>query len=345
MKPAFFPQDKTCPVCQTKFTITRVKSSAYQVVKRDTDFNVIYSGPDPNLYNIVVCPKCLFATPLKSFDVELRKAEMERLVKGLPLFKDEEPDFSGERDLQVGLRTYELAIRTAQIRQASAGFQASLFLKIAWIWRQLNDTENELKFLDLAREKYEYSFFNETSTGPGKMSEPTMIYLIGELNRRCGKYAEAIQWFSRGISHPQTNTEAQVKRMMRDQWQLSRELAKEAAKEAGNSEDSATTDGESDDAEPTTTEVVPEVIESHTIVQKRYKNKLFASLYHDQIEWLQGIANNIYADQKILLERDAVLRSVIDTIMHFEPEIKNISSEEELATMLIQAIQQKATAD
>lgn len=326
-------------MCKTKFPITRVRSSAYQVVKRDTDFSILYSGPDPNLYSIIVCPNCLFATTIKSFEEELRKAELDRLAKGLPLFKTEEPDFSGERDLKLGLRTYELAIRTAQIRQSGAGFQASLFLKVAWIYRQLKDSENELKFLDSAREKYEYAFFNETSTGPGKMSEPSMIYLIGELNRRCGKYVEAIQWFSRGISHPKTNAEAEVKRMMREQWQLSRELAKEMA----NNEDGGDADDKpTDDAESSSSDAMPELVsEAHTVIQKRYKNKIFASLYHDQIEWLQGMSNEVYANHRVILEREAVLRSVVDAVMQFEPQIDNISSEEELTSSLIEAIRQK----
>jgi len=334
MTSPYFTQEKTCPVCQTKFHVTRVRSSAYSVMRRDTDFHVTYHGINPTYYTVWVCPQCNYAAPDRNFEETLRPAELERLTKGLPLLKSEEPDFSGERNPQVAMRTYELAIRTAQLRNAGPGFQAGLFLKAAWLCRELQDNDLEHEYLSQACKLYEQSFSTE-SGGAGKLSEPGLMYLIGELNRRTANYSQAVQWFSRAVSHPLIKKEAEIERLSRDQWALAREQAKENPQvEQGQS--AANTGSELAarlDAPAIEKETGP--VSKQQIKRDRFKNKLFASLYTDQIEWLQKISNNCHAEKKAFIERESIIRAVLDAVMETCPEVPPGKSEDELKNNIL----------
>ncbi|MDA8234614.1 MAG: DUF2225 domain-containing protein [Clostridia bacterium] len=332
-----FVQEKTCPICQTKFKVTRIRSSAYSVLKRDTDFNVTYNGINPTLYTVWVCYQCNFAAPDRNFEEILRPAELDRLTKGLPLLKSEEPDFGGERTPQVGLRAYELAIRTAQIRSAGAGFQASLFLKAAWMCRELGNDVLEREYLDQARQLYEKSYNNETG-GAGKLSEAGLLYLIGELNRRIGNYNEAIHWFSRAVANPSIKKEAEINRLAREQWGLAREEAKEQPHNdenlppKGSLENQPAERIENSPGSEVSAAVKP------AVKRQRFKNKMFTSLYTDQIEWLQGVANRCHSEKKAFVEREAVIRAALDAIMEICPEISAASSEEELKDNIVSVL-------
>jgi uncharacterized protein len=333
-KPAFFEQQKTCPICETKFNVTRVRSSAIIVINRDTDLKVKYKDVNPTFYSIWVCPTCQFAASDTSFEEEINRKEKEPLTRGLSLLKSQEPDFSGTRTPEIALRSYELAIRTCQIRHQSMGVQSGLFLRAAWICRDLGKQDIEKNYIDKAREYYKLSFETERQQ---KMSEPTLLYLIGELHRRSGMYKEAIQWFSRAVSHKAIKMEAEIERMARDQWEMSRQQFKEQGntdaeiEDLGSPPDETVNTAKDKKASPPPTSVTKTATKS-TLTRNR--SKMFVTLYNDQIEWVAKFVNKSYEQTKVLVEKETVIRGILDAVMALDIELKPFKNEEELIEQL-----------
>lgn len=334
---AFFEQTKVCPVCQTKFTVTRTRSSACFVTERETDFHVKYRDIDPLLYSIWVCPNCQYANNDKDFNQEFNTHELERLKKGLPLLKTEEPSFSGERTPQIALRAVELAIRSAMIRQAPAIVLAGFYLRGAWLFRDLGKTQEEMKFLDQAKKLYQHSFEKEWGRFAAKMTDSTIMYLIGELNRRLGDNEEAIKWFSRTVMNKNIKSEPEINRLVRDQWDIAREDYKKqqsnggpraAAAEKPAAEKPAV---ESTEPETSGNGAVPS---SPGQKQRGSKVKMFVSLYLDQVDWLKSSASKVYDKHKVSMDKETVARAIIDAVMEKIPDLGDFKSEEELINVI-----------
>ncbi|KNZ70240.1 hypothetical protein Tfer_1118 [Thermincola ferriacetica] len=335
MVSAFFEQVKTCPVCEKKFTVTRVRSSACYVMKRESDFNTIYRDVNPVHYTVWVCPHCQYAAPDKNFSDELRPAELERLKKGLALLRTNEPDFSGERTPAVALRSFELAIRTAQIRQAGPGFKASLYLRAAWICRELGKEEQEKEMLKEALNHYKESFEKEVNLA-SRLSDVRLMYIIGELNRRLGYLDEAIQWFSRAVMNKDIKHEPELERMLRDQWDLAREERKkvDSVPLKKQSKDSQFGDNQAEKTE----EPSQPLTSATPKPRHRNKVKMFASIYTDQVEWLKEMSNFCYNKTQVLLGKEAVLRAVLDAIIEANIQIEGSDTEEGLKEQILSVI-------
>lgn len=317
----FFQQEQSCPVCDQVFSVTRVKSSSYGVKTRHTDFCNEYEGVNPLLYEIWVCPNCYYASSFRDFAQDFLPKEKLRLNKALSLFKNqEEPDFCGERGFEVALRSFELAIRTNQIRKTKAGLIAPLTLKAAWLCRSMEQLEQEKLFLQEAKKFYLKAFELEGHQG-GKLSEVGLAYLIGELHRRTGDYKDAVSWFSRAVSLPDAKREPEIVRMAREQWQLSKAsyIAQGGKEELDSNPEPAT---EVQEPVPSTKINYPST--------KRNKVKIFASIYEDQALWLQSLGNSIYNETKTTITKEEILRALLETLMTFELDVKSATSEAEL---------------
>jgi uncharacterized protein len=90
---------------------------------------------------------------------------------------------------------------------------------MAWIYRLQEDDANEQLFLEQALEGFNEAYMNE-SFPICSMDKYTVMYLIGELNRRTGSFDEANLWFSKLITTP--NIPQKIKELARDQRDLIR---------------------------------------------------------------------------------------------------------------------------
>jgi len=334
IKNVFFEQQKQCPVCSNKFTVTRVRSSACFVTQRETDFHVKYRDINPLLYSIWVCPDCQYTNNDKDFIQEFRQHELERLKKGLPLLKSEEPDFSGERTPQKALRAVELAIRTAMVRQAPAIVLAGFYLRGAWLLRDLGKTKEEINFIEQAKKLYQHSFEKEWGRYDEKMSDTTVMYLIGELNRRMGDNEEAIKWFSRTMTNKDFKSQPEINRLVRDQWEIAREDYKKqqanpvpAAAASENVSDKNISDNNISDKNISDSN-------GETKTSRGSKVKLILSLYLDQVDWLKKSASRVYDKHKVFVEKEMVARAIIDAVMEKIPDLGDFKSEEELKNLI-----------
>ncbi len=206
----------TCIHCQNEFSTSRVRPSFKRAVRTDTDFCSYYQKENPDYYVVRVCPSCGFASTENSVP---RLTDRQRtLFQEAIGSRFNQKDYGGRRDWETALDTYKLALICAQTIGETERIIASLLHHIAWLYRYKNNVEQEKRFLQFALEAYIRVYEKEGVGG----SDARLMYLIGELNRRVGKYNDAVKWFGRVINDKKIMDAAMI-RASREQWALLRE--------------------------------------------------------------------------------------------------------------------------
>ncbi len=205
-----FDKQIICPVCNSHFKNKTVKSKSPRVISKDSDFFIRYSKVNPYFYDVVICNSCGYAA-MKS-DFENIKSHKKELVLSnvTPKWKPREyPDILDEK---LAIERYKLALLNALLLDLQHSTKAMISLKIAWMHRLLNNTEQETVFLRQALDGFNNAYIYELFPIYG-LQRDSLMYLLGELNRKLGDYQNALQWFSRTIVS--TNSSYKVKEMAR----------------------------------------------------------------------------------------------------------------------------------
>lgn len=198
---------------------------------RDSDFYTRFKEQslNPILYTVNVCPACGFSFT-DQFKEKLTPREKD-LVNEHIAAKWSSKDFGRIRNVPEAIVSYKLAIFAAELTDQPHSVKAGLYLRLAWLYRSLEMTAEELRLIGLAVDEYELSYIHsDYSRGDKEMSEVRLLYLIGELYRRVEKYDLAIRYFGKALSYRNTTIESGIIRMVQDQWQLAREEYKEKQK-------------------------------------------------------------------------------------------------------------------
>ncbi|HEY3315407.1 MAG TPA: DUF2225 domain-containing protein [Bacillota bacterium] len=350
----FYDQEETCPVCQKKFSVRKVRRSMCAVSRRDTDFSVTYQNVNPNIYSVWVCPHCGYAASESNF-AEISPPDQERLERGLAEQGYLGIDFSGERDVQKGITAFLQAIKCTEMKGARASAFASLYLRLAWLYRSTGDPR-EAECLAKSLENYEKAY-NTEPMPIGKMSEVAITYLIGELHRRTGNMPKAVLWYSQVVGNPKARMEPQILQLARDGWQSSREAARKqpqgpAAQAAGAAQGAAgsAAGSESGAADAGKAEVSKPVIAFISTANKeaakvpaaeappaqgpfqraRAKVVSVITLYADQAEWLKKVSLATKVGKK-RVDSQGIVRAVLDSVLDIDPRLLKCETEEDMA--------------
>ena len=205
-----FDKKVICPVCDSHFKTKTVKSKSPRVMAKDSDFFIRYSVANPYFYDVVICNSCGYAA-MKS-DFENIKSHKKELVLSnvTPKWKPREyPDILDEK---LAIERYKLALLNAMLIDLPDSTKGMISLKIAWINRLLDNSAQETQFLKQALEGFNDAYIKEIFPIYG-LQRDSLMYLLGELNRKLGDYQNALLWFSKTIVS--TNSSYKVKEMAR----------------------------------------------------------------------------------------------------------------------------------
>lgn len=205
-----------CPHCGTGFQSSRVRPSFRKTIRKDSDFCGHYRDVNPDYYVVRVCPDCGYSFT-ENFENKLTPEIRARIQQRISANWSKR-DFSGERDWDMALQSYQLALLCAQIAKERPRIIAGILHHIAWLYREKGDEEQEIKFLQFALDAYIEVFETETMD----VNDARLMYMIGELHRRLKQYNEAVKWFSRVVNDKQIMDAAMIK-ACREQWALTRE--------------------------------------------------------------------------------------------------------------------------
>ncbi|SHI06269.1 DUF2225 domain-containing protein [Desulfosporosinus lacus] len=227
---AFYEKKLTCIYCGSPFITQRVRSRFSVPYRTDSDFCPHFreGNYNPHYYFVNVCPECGFAFSeefSEQFPLGSKELINSRIAKHW-----KKRNFGEERDLQQALESYKLAILAGTLKKEKNAVLAGLCLRLAWLYRTEDNTEQEKRFLVLALKAYEESFvhsdFADTS-----MSEIRVLFMIGELSRRLEQYKKAVSYFSKIIQHKDADGETKIVNLAREQWRAAaEELRKENPK-------------------------------------------------------------------------------------------------------------------
>lgn len=208
-----------CPVCNSQFTTTKVRTSRLKLVKKDEDFLPYYEGEHPLKYSIFVCPNCGYAAPESKY--KLVTANEKEIVLKEIASKWNQRSYDSKRTIEEALETYKLALYIGQLLNYKNVDLGSLCLSIGWLYR-LNEDDEETRFLQLSKELFEEGYYKESLLGTN-MNELKLGYLLGEINRRLGNEEEALKWFNTVLSNSSLKSNPMLESITREQWRTIRE--------------------------------------------------------------------------------------------------------------------------
>lgn len=232
-----FERDEKCPVCAAKFKVRMVKPSHVKPAARDSDFCQHYEGLNPLYYDVWACPECWYAAKRKEF-LDVKPVAKKKLQDALLQNKGrhKEFNFNDYRDVNLAIASFELAVPCYEMKDASDEVLAGLYLRAAWLCREVKQTVREVEFLKKAAQHY-LQFFEWKSEASSKLGEVGLMYILGELYRRIGEYREAVRWFGRLVIHDEIKKSPEIERLTREAWQdarqKEREMLAEEAQQAG----------------------------------------------------------------------------------------------------------------
>jgi hypothetical protein len=187
-----YPKNITCPVCTKSFTDFAVRTTKLRVERLDSDFRTCYHVIDPNHYEVIFCYHCGYAAIKQYFD---RIAEKQQdMIKQFitPMFRTQE--FHIPLPIESVLYRYDQALACCQAIYAKNSQFAITYLKKAWVYRDMeNKKDDEIKTLREAYIRLKDAFTSENFP-LGAMDEITAKYIIAEMARRLGNFAEALRW-------------------------------------------------------------------------------------------------------------------------------------------------------
>lgn len=205
-----FDKHIVCPVCNSHFKNKTVKSKSPRIISKDSDFFIRYSVVNPYFYDVVICNSCGYAA-MKS-DFENIKSHKKELVLSNVTPKWKPRQYTDIIDETLAIERYKLALLNALLLNLQDSTKAMISLKIAWMFRLLNNSDHEKVFLKQALDGFNSAYTCEVFPIYG-LQRDSLMYLLGELSRKLGDYQNALQWFSKTIVS--VNSSYKVKEMAR----------------------------------------------------------------------------------------------------------------------------------
>ncbi len=166
----------------------------------------------------MVCPTCGYAALKSDFQkIQSYKREVILVKIGNQWQGKEYPQVYNE---EIAIERYKLALLNAVLGEFKDSTKAMLCLKIAWMYRLLENKEDEKAFLERALQGFVIAYENERTPIYG-LNIYSLQYIIGELYRRIGDYTNAKLWLGRVIV---SKTDQKIKDKARDMRDLAKDL-------------------------------------------------------------------------------------------------------------------------
>jgi|SRR5665213_3833282 len=211
-----------CPFCGHEFETRRVRQGALRVKEKWTDFGSLFEGVCPYYYSITACPRCFVAARNEEFEkikpgYEPKLMDFSKRARLQAAKPELSPAFEGEFTVELAVKRHELAIACHKLRAHSEpGELAGLWLHVVWMWRLNGRAPEEQKALEQAFIAYQV-FFEKGDKLPEKLGEPGVVYLLGELSRRLGRFREAREYYSKVLSMKTLSDYPNVEILVREQ--------------------------------------------------------------------------------------------------------------------------------
>lgn len=205
----------TCPVCGSIFKARAIKKSSYRILKQDSDFCYEYKNINPYFYDVWLCNVCGYAAMKTDFN-KIRESQKQLVMDKISI-KWHAKNYPEVYNVNTAIERFKISLLNYVTIDAKSSCKAMNCLKIAWMYRILGNSKLEISYIKNSIDEFNKAYFSERFPIYG-MDKFTMMYLIGELNRRIGDDDQALLWFGRVIG--ETNAPQKLKNKIRDQKDL-----------------------------------------------------------------------------------------------------------------------------
>lgn len=306
----YFWREYTCPLTGLTFDSVAVKSSAYTLRSRATDFRPLYDGINPQHYAVVVSPIGFAAEDdLMRNSAQLAFRDRDGLI-GLLRSQPVQGEFASLRDLATVCRAYELALSASGFLRIPRSDIAGLAMRASWMFIEWAETGQEsaegqaMALRNIALEHYLQAYEKEDVTRL-KLGSAGVAYLIAELLRGQSRFDEALRWYSKAVAD--RSAAAEVLRLARNQMEYCRE-ERQQAKASGTYEK-------------------PRL--------ERVKERSMYQLYADQAQWLAK------SSEGGALSASAALRGIMDGLIAGGLSPQSFKAEQDLAAWIAARIKEQ----
>ena len=197
MEKHIFDKQVVCPVCQNKFKTKAIKVKSPRISSKDSDFFIRYYIANPYFYDVWICNSCGYAAMKVDFD-KIKFYKKDLILKNITSkWKPRNyPDVLNEK---LAIERYKLALLNAVVGEFNSSTKAMILLKIAWMYRLLEDINSENSYLSQSLELFKDAYSKEDFPIYG-MQRESLMYLIGDLNRRLNNNEEELHWYSKALT-------------------------------------------------------------------------------------------------------------------------------------------------
>ncbi len=195
----FYPKEILCPLCNDKYTTLKPRHKYTMIDRTDADSCPYYKVVNPIYYEINTCPHCGYSfnnstsAPVSADVKEAVRKVLNQTYKG--------QDYTGVRELEDAIKTFELATQCQWRVGAEAFSLGRMFLKYGWLYRYKKDPAKEKEQMEKALH-YLAKFYDEEEI-PDYKEEMNIMFLIGQIHLNLDDKTGALHWFIRITQHPE----------------------------------------------------------------------------------------------------------------------------------------------
>lgn len=210
-------KETECPVCGGKFQSENIRQNKLSQVQVDEDFHTHFEPMSPLYYAVVVCPDCYYAERRQNFE-DLKGKTLASVKAGAGSLKQLGAGFNFRliRTFALSLKSFEIGALTVQLKGESSDVIGGMYLRAAWLCREMADEQLENAYLRKTLEYYEKAYLNE-ATEFGQLGACGFQYMMGEIYRRLGNLEKSLALYMRAVANKEIRQKPQVERLAREQ--------------------------------------------------------------------------------------------------------------------------------
>lgn len=218
-----YSKEVECPCCQGIIRIIVPRKSKAWMESRDSDFFIRYKELNLYFYEVWICENCGYSALSRDFNL-INGKQILKIRKNVSVNWQRKPN-QYIYDVNSAIDRYKLAL-LCYIEMEAKSYQVGLVcLKLAWMNRLKDDSEEEGRFLSLALKQLQEAYYKEDFPFYN-YDKDHIMYILGEINRRLDNNNEALKCFSYVLGSKEASSK--LKEQVRDQRELIKDIESQA---------------------------------------------------------------------------------------------------------------------
>lgn len=182
-----YDKSYTCPICGEKFKAKDIKKGKTVFEGMDLGLRAKFNPILPDYYYVLICDKCGYAAVTKTFN-KINNVHIKNIKENIN--KNYKPKkYPPVYDAKTAIDRYKIALYFAHIKESDLSERAYIAQKIAFIYGDIDDKEQELEYNKHAYNWYSDAYIDEEFPIMD-MEENQFLYNLAYLSYKIGNKDE-----------------------------------------------------------------------------------------------------------------------------------------------------------